>query len=369
MVIYFFPLTFLTLIFLASNISKNKIFFSKKITYYSVCIFFIFFIGFRYEIGCDWEQYKGMFDKYNSMTFVEILKNNISSKQKLQEIGHIFLTSISQNIYILNFIYSIIFSLPLFYFCFQLKRTYFSLLISYPYYIIVVGMGPMRQAASVSLLMFSILLVKNKKYYRHFFISIISSLIHQSSIFFNGIILGSSLSKIKEIKASKKNIFIAILISLIFLYCLPSIINKVTYYITFYKYTDKYGARLVAPAKGSIYIWFINFVPSIIYLKNISKFKFNNLLNKILISFAITEFLLLPLVFLNSVIAYRLLLYLFPSSILITSYIPDLELLKIKKTHYLNFIIGISLLSLIIWIKFAFHSSCWVPYKNILLMQ
>ena len=46
---------------------------------------------------------------YNDFGLIEILKNNISSKETLQELGHILLTSISQNIYILNTIYSIIF--------------------------------------------------------------------------------------------------------------------------------------------------------------------------------------------------------------------------------------------------------------------
>ena len=103
--------------------------------------------------------------------------------------------------------------------------------------------------------------------------------------------------------------------------------------------------------------------------KNISKFDFNNSLNRILILLSIFDFLLLPFIFLNSVIAYRLLLYLFPSSILITSKVPDLQLFNINKNYYINSIIGLSLLSLIIWLNFAFHSSCWVPYKNILFLK
>ena len=43
------------------------------------------------------------------------------------------------------------------------------------------------------------------------------------------------------------------------------------------------------------------------------------------------------------------------------------ELFQIKKSYYINFIYALSFLSLIIWLNFAFHSSCWVPYKNILL--
>ncbi len=367
MIFYIIPFIFLAALTSFESRNKFDLFIKNKYFYYIISIFFIIFIGLRYEIGCDWPRYKGMFDRYNSLSLIDIVKNSLFSKIKLQESGHIIIASISKNIYVLNLIYSIIFTFPLMYFCSELKRKYFSLLISYPYYVIVIGMGPIRQAACISLLMLSILLIKNNKNYTHIFISIISALIHQSSILFNGIILGTLFSKIKGIKTSKKNIILMIFVSAIFLYCLPSIISKLYYYITLYKYTDQSGTRLIPPAKSSIYIWLIHFVPSCIYLKNIPKFKFNDSLNKILFTFTIIDFLLLPIIFFNSVIAYRLLLYLFPTSILITSHIPDLELFKIGKIYYINFIIGISFLSLIIWLNFAFHASCWVPYKNLLL--
>ena len=125
---------------------------------------------------------------------------------RLHEIrAHISVTLVSyRSIYVLNLIYSVIFSLPLFYFCSQLKRKYFTLLISYPYYIIVIGMGPIRQAACISLFMLSILLVSNKKYYSHFFLTVTSALLHQSSILFNSIIFSSLLNQFKKIKFSKK---------------------------------------------------------------------------------------------------------------------------------------------------------------------
>ena len=123
---------------------------------------------------------------------------------------------------------------------------------------------------------------------------------------------------------------------------------------------------LVAPAKSAILLWTMNFVPSFIYLKNKEKFNINNNLNRIFTSFCITEILLLPIVLFQSVVGYRLLLYIFPTSIYITSLIPDLNLLNIKKNYMVNILISIAFISLIIWLKFAYHSSCWVPYKNIL---
>ncbi len=366
MIPYFIPFIFLTILTSLEFTKRFDFLIKNRFLYFLLALLFIFFIGFRYEIGCDWDQYKGLFEKYNSFSFMEIIKGNYIRGVRLQELGHIFITSISQNIYILNLIYSSLFTLPLFYFCFQLKRTYFSLLISYPYYIIVIGMGPIRQAACISLFMVSILLLSKRKYYQHIFFTLISALLHHSSILFNSLILGSFLNKLKKVKLTKKNIFILIFTLLVLLYSLPTVLSKFSFYISHYNYVDPKGVRLIQPAKGAIFIWLINFFPSIIFLKNISKFNFEKSLNKILIILTTFEFLTFPIIFLNSVIAYRFLLYLFPSSILITSYIPELELLKIKKYFYFNMIISLSFISLLVWLKFAFHASCWVPYKNIL---
>ena len=199
MIPYFIPFIFLT-IFTSLEFKKRFDFLIKnRFLYFLLSLLFIFFIGFRYQIGCDWDQYKGMFEKYNSIGLVEIIKGNFFSKIKLQELGHILITSISQNIYILNLIYSTLFTVPLFYFCSQLKRKYFSLLISYPYYIIVVGMGPIRQAACISLFMLSILLISKRRYYKYIFFTIFSAFLHQSSILFNSIILCSFLKNKKKL--------------------------------------------------------------------------------------------------------------------------------------------------------------------------
>jgi len=366
MIFYLVPFFFLTILTGIEYSQRFDSLIKNKYLYVLIALLFIIFIGLRFEIGCDWEQYENMFNKYSSLNIMQIIEKNLFAERKYQEIGHIFITKISQNIYILNLIYSILFLLPLFYFCSTLKRSYFSLLISYPYYIVVIGMGPIRQAACISFSMILMLLISKKKYYISFFITIFSLLIHQSSILFNGLILGSSFSNIKNIKLSRKIIFLLILVSFFLMYCLPSIINKVYVYFTLYKKIDQNGTMIIPPAKSAILIWVMNFIPSFIYLKNKVKFKLNNNLKSIFTSFCITEILLLPIILFQSVVGYRLLLYIFPTSIYITSLIPDLKILNLKQNYIINILISFAFISLIIWLKFAFHSYCWVPYQNIL---
>jgi len=364
MIPYIIPFIFLYLLSESENLNIFSKILNNKYFYFLLSLFFIIFIGLRSGIGCDWDTYISLHEKYSSQNFGDILKNNFSAIYKLDELGNILITKLSNNIYTLNILYSILFIIPLFFFCSKSERKYLSLLISYPYYIVVIGMGPIRQAACISFLMFSIILIMRKRYYSHFLLSIFSLLIHQSSIIVNGLILIPDFRNLtKSIKnkiSNRYNILILVLILTSIAFSSPSIIYSTFYYFKFY-------GNIIPQAKSAVFIWLINFIPSIIFISNYSKFNFENSLKKILILFAIFSFLLLPLIFLNSVIAYRLLLYLFPSSILITSNIPNLNLFQIKKSYLLNIIYASSFSSLIIWLNFAYHSSCWVPYRNILL--
>ena len=121
-------------------------------------------------------------------------------------------------------------------------------------------------------------------------------------------------------------------------------------------------------AKSAILIWIINFLPIILYLKNISKFNFNKYLKRIIIFFFIFEILLFFLLFLNTKhIAYRFLLYGFPISIYITSCLPDANILKIKSKYVTFSLIFLCFINLAFWLKYANHAFCWLPYKNIIL--
>ncbi len=360
MVPYIIPFALLSVLAIKENTKQIENFLNNKYLYYLICLFFIIFIGLRYEVGCDWNQYKLMFDKY-SIGLGEMIKLNFTTHHYLHELGHIFISKISrENIYILNSIYAILFTVPLFYFLSSLKRKYLSLVISYPYYIIVIGMGPIRQAACISILMISIIIITQKRFKLHLLLTLISLLIHQFSLFFNALLIGYYYPEFIKKKLPKGFIFFVLIVLVILSFQAPSIIRKGFYYITTL-------GTVVAPAKSAILIWLINFFPAIIFLKNINKFNINKDLRKILIIFSILEIISLPIVFINSVISYRLLLYIFPTSIYITSQIPDLKFFKLKENYISNFMIFLSLSSLIIWIKFAYHASCWIPYKNILL--
>ena len=120
------------------------------------------------------------------------------------------------------------------------------------------------------------------------------------------------------------------------------------------------------PAKGSIFVWILISIPSFIFLKNISMFQFPKEIKNTIKLFSRISILFFPLIFFNSVVALRLMLYLFPSVIYISAHLPDINIFKLKSTDILNGIIIFAFINLAIWLRFANHSYCWLPYRNLL---
>ena len=361
MIIYSIPLIiFSSLAFLEIKIEK-KIFIHNKIFYLLIYLFFAFFVGFRNEIGCDWEQYKINYNLLETQSWWNLLNNNHNS---FHDIGYsLFSKALSYNFDFNStvFILSTIFTLPLFIFCYQFKRPYLALTIAYPYFVVVIGMGPIRQAAAIGLVMMAIIAIKNKEFNKFFLFSLIASLFHFSAIIFTSL----GLFFVHSFKKNKLNNFFKIIVCLIIFSLILH--NYEIYYLKIYYYITIFNRNGLTESKSAFFIWIINILPMMIYLKNNSKFPFNHRLKKVMIFFSIYEIFLLFLIIVNNIIAYRFLLYCFPPSILIITSLPDLGIIKIKAEYIIYFIINLSIVSLFFWLKFATHSYCWMPYKNSLL--
>ena len=76
MTAYLVPLIFLSILALLENYKRLTYILNNKFFYSSIALFFIIFIGLRYEIGCDWESYLEMFDKFSSISSLDLLRFN-----------------------------------------------------------------------------------------------------------------------------------------------------------------------------------------------------------------------------------------------------------------------------------------------------
>ena len=84
-------------------------------------------------------------------------------------------------------------------------------------------------------------------------------------------------------------------------------------------------------------------------------------------NYSIICILMIFSIFFNTIISLRLLLYFLPLKIYALSKLPQISIFKYCPTKAYLVAFTISLSFLTVWLNFANHSYCYLPYKNLLL--
>ena len=330
----------------------------SNISYVLLLLFLSFFIGFRYEIGVDWDQYIEIIDRYKNVPLSNIFTN--------VEPGYIFLSWLGSNfdngIYFVNVICAIIFSAGLISYSRNREYPWLALLISFPILIVTVAMGYTRQACAIGIEFFALLEIEKGRNNRAIIFTLIASTFHIS-------ILPLLLVFFKN---PKKNLFKIKFI-------LPAtIIGYLIYLVIKIKFGDallSYYALYIAndySSMGAFYRIFPTFIASILFIKNRVKFQqYFGEIAKLYLKFSYIGILFSLLIILfpsNSTFIDRFGLYITPLTIFVFSSITKLKILKINRLDFKLLMVSVYFAYTFIWLTFAVHAYAWVPYKNFLFM-
>jgi len=321
-------------------------------------------MGLRENIGCDWKSYNLIFEEVSHPILDE---KYISS---FLELGFLYLNKaiflIGGSFNSLIFITSLLFLIPLMIFCKRQPLPFLALTIAFPYFIVVVGMGFIRQAIAISIILLSIIQFEESRPFRYFLSTSIASLFHKTSLIFlfPGLFLFRNPDPAKRIRYIAA---ICIAISTIFFILLSNKFKIYDYFLIILNYYLNYKEIEDRSATGAIYFLLLNLVPSVLYLLKYKQISPN--INA-RIMWTILSYLSLAslpvLLLLKPTLTYRLSLYLIPIQIYVGSNLPDLKLFSLSKKVWTTIIIVYSFITMYIWLSFANHASCWVPYKSIL---
>lgn len=245
----FVVLLFLTLVHYILKFDKKTSFFMKTIVF----IFLLFFIGLRHEVGGDWDGYLLWYKRIQS----EGLSFSIDSIL-LRDFGYNFINWMSEKlgfgIYGVNTFCGFLFLIGLFRLLRQLgndRRFYLSLLISYPYLIMVVANGYTRQAAALGLIMLSYSFLLEESFKRSFLFQILALFFHKSSVVgFVAFFLGSK-------KPLNRYVVIAVgVIILLSLILMPVFERFHTFYV-----------ENPMVSEGGTLRGLMNMIPSLVYIR------------------------------------------------------------------------------------------------------
>ena len=357
----YFIFHFLIIYFFLLSINYK---FDKKLSnffYFYFILSLIFFTGLRFETGGDWSTYEYNF-KNNGSDF-KFLNFSVRSDYGWESIAYI-LYQLDLEYFILNLISSIFFFFSFSFYIKNFKYKILSYIISFPIIFIILLMGFTRQALAFSFLLISIKLITDKKFILSFIILTIGIFFHKSLLIFYFIFL---LFPEKTLKFIKKQKIINVIFYSFLLILLLFLIFQVIKTDLSNLYLNYFGKAVNSNpiSKGAYQRWFINLIPSLIFIFFHKRFLINIYEKRIYLTFSfLSIFLILAIPFFTTGVD-RILYYFFVIQIFVFSYLPVMTL-RYRKIY--TFLISFYYLSILfIWLKYSYHSYLWYPYKNILL--
>lgn len=325
----------------------------NSILFYVVLLVFVFFVGFRYQIGPDWNSYE--------YTHLSLLGQDIIVALLHSEPLSYALFWISENlgfeVFLSNIVAALILSFGVFSFSRQTLNPWIAIIAATPYLIIVFGMSGIRQAMGVGVFLYVLSQWQKRNAIFRSVGIIIASLFHTSALF-------CGLFVIYTLKINILIRIIAILLlSLIVFYLIK---DTSIYSGSFEKYKQTYTEDTDAVfSAGAIYHVGLIMIPAVLghaFKSKIKKFIPNDDL------LTIGIFGTLALLALNSIsttVASRLTLYFYFIPMLVY---PAMTLAFGKKNR--KFIIIVIILThfaiLTVWMLLGNHSIDYIPYRNLL---
>ncbi len=309
-----------------------------------VLFFLSIFIGFRNEIGGDWITYEKFYHTVHNLSFYETLNsslvyvyiNKIAYYTGTQFVG-------------VNVICALIFMFSLAIFLNNSKNKWLALAISFPIIILILGMGYTRQGLAFSFSLFLIKALEDKKLLKSIIFIFLAILSHKSALFICSFLLFLSIWYYKKYFTLLLSIIIPIFFVFLFWYYYKHLFH---FYAGFGQHMYSYGSL-----PRSLLILFV----AVLFIINKKKFKnMNEYQIFIYTAFASMIIFLFPFSITTSIVADRLLLYLYPLKLVFIAFAD----LNDKTMRFITFIISsLYFFYLIIWISFGKNSFSWLPYE------
>ena len=341
---YIYFINSLALLSLHLIFYKNSNFKYENFIWILVLFLLSIFIGFRNEIGGDWIIYEKFYHNVLNLSFSQIINsslvyvyiNKIAYYTGTQFIG-------------VNVICALIFMFSLAIFLNNTKNKWLALAISFPIIILILGMGYTRQGLAFSFSLFLIKALEDKKLLKSIIFIILSILSHKSALFICSFLLFLSLWYHKKYFYLIISVIIPIFFAYLFWYLYKHLFH---FYAGFGQHMFSYGSL-----PRSLLILFV----AVLFIINKKKFKnMNEYQIFIYTAFASMIIFIFPFSIATSVVADRLLLYLYPLKLVFVAFAD----LKDKTIRFIIFIISsLYFFYLIIWITFGKNSFSWVPYE------
>jgi EpsG family len=309
--------------------------------------FFIFVIGFRDNVGADWNAYIRHYELTQGISLIEAIQTT--------DPGYAFINWISAlvsgGIYLVNVICSAFVLIFLILFSRKEQTPWFFVSISILFYIIIIGMSLSRQAVAIGFELMAIraVLEKNHKYY--IFCIMFAALFHKTALI---------LFPLYAIVHSEKTF--TLIASILFFIALSALLITLEIFTSFYYYIEG-GMESEGALFRSLYLS----IPGLLFLIYRKRLQLSKIESKAITTLAVLSVATLSINFSALTAADRLMLYLMPLPPIVYCRLILLFKTRINILLYQFITISTHIFLLFIWLNYSNNSIAWIPYENVLL--
>lgn len=314
-------------------------------------IFFIFslVIGYRYEVGGDWNNYLEHFNFYRRFSILDVVSAS--------DPGYVFTNWLASQwgwqIYGVNLVCGALFMAGLLVFCRQQERPWLSLTVAVPYIVIVIAMGYTLQSVALGLLFWALACLERGEFRRYLGLMIVAALFHRTALLM--VPLGLFLER--------RGWLVRLVALLISGYVLWDLLLAEQQAALWKNYVE---AQM--ESSGAMIRVVMNLVPALLFFiyRNSWKERYPNY--RFWYVLAVGSVVSVFLVGYASTAVDRVALYFTPIQVAVFSRLPTLARRQLApRVMKICIILGYGLV-LLVWLNFATHAQYWVPYRNWLFL-
>ncbi|MGZ8312017.1 MAG: EpsG family protein [Allosphingosinicella sp.] len=311
--------------------------------------FVMVFVGLRFETGGDWYNYRDIFDYASDQLSVAVNQGD-PAFMLLNWIAH----QLGLDFWFVTFVCGTIFVWGIARFTRNEPNPWLTILVAVPYLIIVVGMGYMRQAVAIALLMAGLSEFSDGKLAKVLFYGVLAAMFHRTAILILPIIAVSVVRHRTLVWG-----ILAGVVVVLFNFLLSEFLTRLNEnYVESGMSSEGAGVRVA-----------MNVLPAVIFLWFSRRFSRNDQ-ERLLwrnFSWAAIAALVGLAALSSSTVVDRLALYLIPLQLIVFGRLPYVFAKNGKANSQL--IVGVILycgLIQFVWFNFALHSENWLPYQSVL---
>lgn len=307
-------------------------------------------IGLRYQVGGDWYNYLGHLEEARGESWASLATQSDPGYKLLNGLS----LSLGWEIYGVNTVSALAFSVGLIAFCRRLPRPWLAAAVAVPYLVIVVAMGYSRQGMALGFSMLGLLALERKAVPRFAGWIVTATLFHRSAML---------LLPIAALTATRKRIWIAFWIGVIGLIAYLAFLEREASYL-YTQYVER-GYE----SQGAFIRLGMNSLAAILFLLLYKRFRMSPESISLWRWISYLSLLLMGAYFASpgsSAALDRLGLYLLPLQLVVYSYLPGVLGGRNKKLWVAG-ILGYSVAIQFVWLNYASNVYAWLPYRNIIL--